>query len=469
VQRMAGMDASFFYMETPETHMHVVGVIVLDPSTMPGGYSFERIRQVFVERLHLVPQFRRRAMFVPFGLGHPVWIDDQAFDLDRHVRRVACPAPGTMRDFADLVGHEFAIQLDRNKPLWEMMVVEGLEGGLIALVGKMHHATIDGVSGADLMVHLFDMEADAKPVEQPKEEWKAETPPTELELAATSFARQLTSPARVVKTVAKTVGSVRRVVSQLTAGTEAALPLTAPDTQFSGILTPHRSVAFGRASLEDFKTIKRAFGTTVNDVVLAACTNALRRYLIDHDDLPDKPLIASVPVSTRSEEEMGDLGNKVSAMFAALPVQLEDPVEQLRDINRRMNSAKELHNALGADLLQDWAELMGPGLFTRFSRVYARRFAGRHRPIHNVVISNVPGPPIPLYVGGARVVATYPMGPVILGAGLNLTVLSNMGNVDLAAAGCTELVPDIWDIPEHFSAAVQELVVAADKHIATST
>ncbi|MGH9138292.1 MAG: WS/DGAT/MGAT family O-acyltransferase [Acidimicrobiales bacterium] len=460
---MTGMDASFFYGETPEIHMHVVAAILLDPSTMPNGYSYDAIRKVFDERLHLVPQLRRRPMFVPFGLGHPVWIDDQAFDLDRHVRRVACPAPGTMRELAELIGHESSIQLDRGKPLWEVMVVEGLEHGQVAIVTKVHHSAIDGVSGADVLVRLVDLEPEPQPVEAPDEEWKPEVSPTELELAARSFVRQFARPQRVVRTMMKTAAAARRITAQLTAGTDAALPLTAPETILSGALTPHRTVAFGRASLDDLKAIKNAFGTTVNDVVLAASTEALRRYLADHDDLPDKPLIASIPVSVRTEDQQGELGNRVSSMFAKLPVQLDDPVAQLRDIHRRMNSAKELHNAIGADFLQDWTEVMGPGLFTRFSRLYSRRLAGRHRPIHNVVVSNVPGPPFPLYVGGARITAIYPMGPVIFGAGLNLTVLSNMGNVDLAAVGCTELVPDIWDIPEHFQSAIAELKIAADK------
>lgn len=467
MERMRGMDASFFYLETPDQHMHVVGTLILDPSTMPGGYSFETIKQTFAERLHLLPPFRRRPVFVPFSLGHPVWVEDPDFDIDQHMHRIGAPAPGSLEDLAEIVGHIASTPLDRSRPLWDLWVVENLEDGHVALVTKMHHSAIDGTSGADLMVHLFDLEPEPKPVEPPTEDWTGEPVPSDTALVAGALLQRLTQPAKMVKAVRKTAGSVVDVVNQIRGGSDAALPLTGPRTKFSGALTPHRSVAFGRTSLDDFKAIKDAFGVKVNDVVLAACSIALRQWLIDHDDLPDKPLVASVPVSVRTEEQKGEVNNRVSAMFAGLPVQLEDPVDQLRYIHERMNSAKELHDALGADMLQDWAEFFGPAIFTRAMRLYSRtRLADRHPPIHNLVISNVPGPPIPLYTSGARVVSTYPMGPVLFGAGLNLTVLSNMGNVDFGAIACTELVPDLWDIPAAFADAITTLRKEADKQVA---
>jgi diacylglycerol O-acyltransferase / wax synthase len=467
MQRLSGMDASFFYLETPAAHMHIIGVIVIDGDSMPGGYSYQRVRQLFIDRLHLLPPFRRRAVFVPFGLDHPVWIEDEDFDFDNHVFRVAAPAPGGLHELADIVGHVSSVPLDRNRPLWELTVVEGLENDQVALVTKMHHASIDGVSGADLLVHLFDLDPYAEAVAGPDEPWHGEAVPSDLQLVTDALIHSASRPARVVKTAYRTSQSVLNIVRTLRSDdVDAALPLTAPRTRFSGTLTPHRSVAFGRASLDDLKEIKNAFGTTVNDVVLAACSHSLRNYLLDHDDLPDKPLIASVPVSVRSDDEQGDGGNRVSAMFAALPVQLEDPVEQLAEIHRGMTSAKELHNAVGADMLQDWSEMFGPAMFTQASRLLSRmrsadRASGMNLTervaIHNVVISNVPGPPLPTYVAGARTVATYPLGPVLFGAGLNLTVLSNMGNVDISAVGCTELVPDIWHLTDGFTQAVVEL------------
>lgn len=467
MERMRGMDASFFYLETPDQHMHVVGTLILDPSTMAGGYSFDAIKQTFAERLHLLPPFRRRPVFVPFGLGHPVWVEDESFDIDQHMHRIGAPSPGTDRELAEVVGHIASTPLDRARPLWDLWVVEGLEEGHVALVTKMHHSAIDGTSGADLMVHLFDLEPHPQPVEPPTEPWRGEPVPSDVELVAGALLSRLAQPAKMFRAVRNTAGSVLDVVSQIRKGSDAALPLTGPRTVFSGALTAHRSVAFGRTSLDDFKDIKNAFGVKVNDVVLAACTQALRQWLIDHDDLPDKPLVASVPVSVRTEEQASEMNNRVSAMFASLPVQLEDPVDQLMDIHRRMNSAKELHNALGADMLQDWAEFFGPAIFTRAMRLYSSmRLADRHPPIHNLVISNVPGPPIPLYTSGARVVSTYPMGPVLFGAGLNLTVLSNMGNVDFGAIACREMVPDLWDIATGFGDAVALLKKAAEQNTA---
>jgi WS/DGAT/MGAT family acyltransferase len=466
MQRLTGMDASFLYMESPTMHLHILGVIVIDASTMPGGYSFDKVTQVFRDRLHLLPPFRRRAVFVPFGLDHPVWIEDEGFDFDQHVQRIAAPAPGSLRELSEIVGHIASVPLDRSRPLWELTVVEGLEDDQVALVTKLHHSSIDGISGTELLVHLVDLTPDAKPVPPPEVPWVGEPVPSDLELVREAVVRAAARPARWVKVAYRTTQSMVDVVRTLRGpDADPALPLTAPHN-LSGPLTPHRTVAFGRADLEDLKTIKNAFGTTVNDVVLAACTGSLRRYLADHGDLPERPLIASVPVSVRAEDDSGRGGNKVSAMFAALPVELDDPVEQLLEIHQRMQAAKELHHAVGADMLQNWSEMFGPAIFAQGSRLLssvrqAQRAAGitlgEGLTIHNLIISNIPGPPMPLYVAGARVVATYPIGPVLFGAGLNLTVLSNMGSVDVSAVACPELVPDVAQIVDGFADAVEEL------------
>ena len=248
-----------------------------------------------------------------------------------------------------------------------------------------------------------------------------------------------------------------------------ALPFTAPKVRWSAAITPHRSVAFGKASLDDMRHIKSTFGTTVNDVVLATCTQTLRQYLIAHDDLPETPLVCSVPVSVHGRSEH-DGTNQVSTMFVRLPVQLEDPVEQLRTINAETREAKEVQNAIGADMLQDFAQFVPPTLFNRAMRVYSNlNLADRHRPVHNLIVSNVPGPPIPLYIAGAQVVGVYPFGPLLEGAGLNITVLSNMGHVDFGVIACRELVPDVWDIADGFAEAVLQLKKRADEESDTRT
>ena len=464
---LSGMDASFLYMETPSQLSHVVGTLILDPSA-GHGFSYERLINVLRNRMHLLEPFRRRLVHVPFDLGHPVWIEDPDFDLDSHIHRVAVRPPGSMHEVAEIVADIASTQLDRSRPLWELTLIEGLEDGKVCFVTKMHHSAIDGVSGADLMAHLFDLSADAPDPEPPDEPWQGEKVPTDFELLTHAVQGIVTSPRTIAKVMRRTVASVGNVIArQREASAEnrptPALPFTAPKVKWSGAITPHRTVAFGKAALDDMRHIKSTFGTTVNDVVLAACTQTLRQYLIAHDDLPDKPLVCSVPVSVHGNTEHEGT-NQVSTMFARLPVQIEDPVEQLRVINAETREAKEMQNAIGADLLQDFAQFVPPTLFNRSMRLYSNlNLADRHRPVHNLIVSNVPGPPIPLYAAGAQVAGVYPFGPLLEGAGLNLTVLSNMGHVDFGVIACRELVPDVWDIADGFAEAVLLLKKRADE------
>lgn len=460
MQRLKGVDASFLYMETRDMHTHTVGTVIIDPATMPGGFAFQKIKDLIAGRLHLMPPFRRRLVTVPFDLAHPVWIEDPDFDLDYHVHRRGLPQPGTMHELAELVGDFASRQLDRSRPLWQMWVVEGLEDGMVALVTKIHHSCIDGVSGADLMAHLFDLEPEPPKVE-PAAPLPVEQPPSDVKLVAGALGSVVTQPFNVARTMVRTGrGLINAVQSQRKrpeGAPPATLPFTAPTTPWNGAITPHRSVAFATCSLEDMKLVKRVFGTTVNDVVLAACTMSLRRWLMAHDALPDKALVASCPVSVHTEETRTD-PNQISSMFVSLPVQLADPVDQLVAIRENTKGAKELHHAMGADLIMGLTQSTPPQLLNLASRLYSQmNLASRHRPAHNLIISNVPGPPIPLYCGGARVVAVYPMGPILEGAGLNLTVLSNMGNVDFGAIACREMVPDLWDIADSFAEAVTDL------------
>ena len=468
MERLSGLDATFLSIETAQSHMHVSMVSVWDTATVPGGYEFAKIRDLIERRLPRVPSFRRRLREVPFNLHFPIWVEDPDFDLDYHVRRVAVPAPGGIKELCELAGDFCSRQLDRSRPLWEMLVVEGLDSGHIGLLAKVHHSTIDGVSGAEMMVHLFDLEPE--PAESPPDlapTADAERVPSDLEMvayAASSLARQ---PLRMARTLPSTLRSVVSLVRRRR-GAEAgmATPFTAPRTPFNGAITPHRNVAVANLSLDDVKLIKRAFGTTVNDVVLALCSGALRRYLAGRAALPETSLIAVVPISVRAPDADGDGdgegSNQVSAMFANLASDLDDPVERLRAIAESTRGAKEEHNAIGAAMLQDWAEFAAPAVFARASRLYSSmRLADRHRPIHNVIISNVPGPPFPLYFAGARLVMLCPLGPVMEGAGLNITVLSYMDSIDVGLIGCRELIPDLWDLAAAFGESVDELKQAA--------
>ncbi len=466
MERLSGLDASFLYFETPNDHLHVSSIAIYDPSTVPGGYSFNRVKETVAERLHLVPQFRRRLVTVPFNLHHPLWVEDPDFDLDFHVRHIAVPAPGGDPELADLAADILSRQLDRSKPLWEIWVVEGLANGHIAAVTKMHHSTVDGVSGANILVHLLDLAPDPAEHPAPPDRWEPERMPSDAEMLGHALVSRLRQPIQLAKLLPTTATAVVKLVLGRRSGApKGGTPLTAPRTSFNAAIGPHRRVAFTNVPLADIKAIKNAFGTTVNDAILAICAGALRRYLDQRGEKLDKPMIATVPISVRSAvEEEGAGANKVSAMFTSLATDVDDPVERLYAIRESTKGAKEEHGAVGATMLQEWAELAAPNMFSHVARWYsAARLADRHPPIHNVVISNVPGPPFPLYFAGSRLTALYPLGPIFDGVGLNITVLSYLDAVGFGFLGDRELMPRLWDLASGASDATAELKKRAEK------
>ncbi len=460
MQRLSGMDTAFLYLETPTVHMHVQAVMLLDPSTVPGGYSFEKIRTHLGARLPSLAEFRRRLGKVPFDLHRPVWFDDPDFDLDYHLHHIAVPAPGTPEQFADIVGDIAGRPLDRNRPLWDFWVIEGVEpGGAIACVARMHHATIDGVSGSSLVTSILDLEptppdpTTAEPTTVV--DWRPEHPPSDFEMIQHAIVSRLRRPLpyalalAVPNLVRSAVGitRVRRDPSLPAGGT----PFNTPRTPWNAPLTAHRSVAFASVPLDEVKAIKTALDCTVNDVVLATATGALRRYLQSLDALPDRALIASCPVSVRNDDTAHiDSANKVSSMFVSLPTHLDDVEERVAHIRDATKGAKEEHHAMGARTLLELGELAGPRSFGLASRLLGE-LAGRGAVPINLVISNVPGPPLPLYLAGARVVSLIPLGPPIEGAGLNLTVLSYLDRMDWGFIACRELAPHL----EHLAQAVE--------------
>jgi diacylglycerol O-acyltransferase / wax synthase len=464
IERLSGLDATFLYVETPSNQTHMTGVLVFDPSTMKEPYSFDRMHEYVRGRLGRAPAFTRKLARVPFDVAHPIWVEDADFDLEAHLHRVAVPAPGGPRELAELAGQIAGWPLDRNRPLWDMWFVEGLAEGHVGLVAKMHHSTIDGVSGANLMMHLFDLEPDPPPV--PVELAPEPQPaPADLELLLWGLwsraRRPLLLPRAVADTARAGVGLVRR---RLRPGAKGmAAPFTAPPTPFNAPITAHRRVAFCSVSMADVQMIRHAFGTTVNDVILALCGGAVRRWLEHHDALPDRPLVAGVPVSTRDDAGGGGGGggfgaNLISAMFVSLATDVDDPLERLQRIHEGTRNAKEEFRAVGADVLTNWTEFTGPRLFGLAVRLYSRmELADRHPPALNFIVSNVPGPPIPLYLAGGRLVALYPLGPVFDGMGLNLTVLSYMDTVGFGFLACRELIPDLGDMAGFVDGALEEL------------
>lgn len=463
VQRLSGLDAAFLALETPEAHMQILGIAVLDPSSAPHGFSHARVRELFEARLHLVPPFRRRVVEVPLGLNNPVWIEDPDFDLDYHLRRAALPDPGGADELTAFVADIASRPLDRAKPLWEAYVVEGLEDGQYAFVAKLHHSLIDGVSGIEILARLFDLAADAPLVPpEPVPDWHPDHVPNDFEMLGYGAFALAKRPAEAVRAMVNLGQGVSRAVRRARdAALHVTLPLTAPRLSINRTITPHRIVAFSSVSLDDVKAVKNALGVTVNDVVLAVASGALRSYLEARAELPDRPLVAAIPTSVRDSDTPA-FGNRVSSMFASLPVDVEDPVDRVRAVSLSMTGAKGVHEEVGGSTLEEWAEITAPIIFSRAIRVYGRlRVAERIRPAVNLVVSNVPGPPVAIYFAGARLVALHPLGPIFDDLGLNLTVMSYLDHVDFGFIACREVMPDADELAARVPEAMAELVKTA--------
>jgi diacylglycerol O-acyltransferase len=459
MERLSGLDASFLYLESPAQLMHVCGVLLLDPSTVPGGYSFDRFQSDLERRVSAIPAFRRKLRAVPLEIDHPVWVEDTDFDIDRHVHRLAVPSPGGLEELGELCAHMAGIPLDRSRPLWEMCVIEGLASGQLAIFTKMHHATVDGVSGANMISVLCSLEPAAPPLEPEATPEVSERAPSDLELFGRGILANVLKPWQVARLVRPTTSLVARTIERARAGTAMAAPLTAPRTAFNGNISGRRSVAFADLSLDRIKQVRHAVeGATVNDVVLAVSGGALRRYLEHRGDLPSTSLLASVPVSVHGKSAIAGGTNKVSTIFARLGTDIGDPVLRLKELARANAHAKEHHNAIPADTLQEWAQFAAPRTFGFAVRMVASlKLAEKGPVIHNLVISNVPGPPVPLYFMGAHIDALYPLGPIFHGAGLNITVMSSNGKMHVGLIGCRDALPDIVDLAADFEVELDAL------------
>ena len=370
MRQLTGLDTTFLRIESPTTYGHVSGLTLFDPSSRATDeLTLEDVREHIRERLHLLPPFRWRLAEVPFALDNPYWVESPEFDLDFHVRELALPAPGDDRQLAEQVARLAARPLDRSRPLWELYVIHGIEGGLVGQLTKMHHAAVDGASGAEIMGTLLDISPEPRPVPPPPKDWKPETAPGELSMLGRGIASAATRPLRILRSAPSTlpsladvpgldnlpgVGTLSKLSARVVGRGEGELlerpKQKAPRTSLNGKISPHRRFAFGSVSLDDVKQVKNAFGLTVNDVVMILCTDALRQWLIDHDELPADPLLAMVPVSVRTGE--GEYGNQVSAMVVPLPTNEPDPERRLQLMHETMVSAKERHKAVPATLMR---------------------------------------------------------------------------------------------------------------------
>jgi WS/DGAT/MGAT family acyltransferase len=454
----------FFYLETPTNHMHVTGVFLLDPTTAPGDFSFAQVRALVARRLYRAAPLRCRLVEVPFGIAQPVWIEDPDFDLDYHVRRACLPSPGGRSELEHFVGEIVGLPLDRQRPLWEMHLLEGLEGGLQAVVVKIHHAAIDGVSGAELVAAWLDLEANPAPDVYEEGDRQPECVPSDIDLLVGAWAQLASSPVKAARTTRRCTEAALRVSerNRNSGALPPPSPFSAPRTSFNLAITPHRRVCFGEAALEDLKAVKNHFGCTVNDVVLALCAGALRRYLLARGELPEAPLVALVPMSVRADEERLSGGNRLSAMLTSLATDIADPVVRLRAISAAMSKAKSQESLIGADVLTDWMEFVFPALIGGAAHlISSMRLFDHIRPAFNVTISNIPGPQFALFLAGARVAGTYPLGPVVEGAGLNMTVMSYCDTAYFGLNGCRTSVPGIADLPVMITESLDELLAIA--------
>lgn len=460
-EQLTGMDAAFLALETPEMPMHVVGVLLLDPSS-GAGFSVAGLRQVIADRLHLMPPFCRRLVDVPLSLDKPYWHYETDIDLADHLNVEHAAPPGNLRVLGDLVGRIASEPLDRSRPLWTLDVVEGLEGGRVGLIAKVHHSTLYGAAGAEFIAELLDLSPDIAPA-RPREDVPGSQPPGRTTVLRRTALAQLQRPVRIGQAVIggarNAAGTVRALGGVFGRHGRSALPTLAPNIPISGGLTSARGAAFAALSLDDAKAVKDAAGVKLNDVVLAVVASALRRYLVARDALPDRPLAAGVPVNAGEGESAGT--NTLATMLVSLPVADLPPKELLAAVHEASVAAKEFTAAVGPTAVAELAELTPPAVLAMVTWLGRNLgLSAVQPPLANVVVSNVMGPPIPLYLAGAQVEAIYPLGPLLQGAGMNITVLSNLDRLDVGVMACPDVVDDVWEVVADMGDALAELKAA---------
>jgi len=457
--RLSGLDTSFLHLERDGAHMHVASTTIFEGPAP----AHDEFRDHIASRLHLVPRFRQKFRFVPFAQGRPVWVDDPHLNLEYHVRRTALPPPGSEEQLRNLAARIFSQQLDRSKPLWELWLAEGLEGDRFAIIGKTHHALVDGVSGVDITNVLFD--AAPEPTGPPSEgpEWLARPEPSGHKLLGEALLERATSPREFVRGARAVLRGPRRIATEVWEGLTATgkmvgAGLSAPRTPLNVEIGGHRRFAYVTTDLGEFKRIKNELGGTVNDVVLAVVTGALGRYMRARGfETNELVLRAMVPVSVRADEEHGALGNRVTAMMAPLPVWCDNPAECLHLISETMGDLKGSGQAVGAEILTGLADFAPPTIASQAARLQsAQRF-------FNLVITNIPGPQFPLYLLGREMEALYPMVPLAQKQGVCVGIMSYNGQISFGLIGDYDVMADLDSLALDLEASIDDLSAAAPK------
>jgi WS/DGAT/MGAT family acyltransferase len=469
MQQISGLDASFLFLETQNAPMHIGSVGIFDPSTAPDGIvRFKRIIQTVKERAHLAPYLRQRLVEVPFNADFPYWVKDESFDPEFHIRHIALPKPGDWRQLCIQVARLQARALDRSRPLWELYIIEGLDNvegippGCFAMVTKLHHAAIDGVSSQAIAATLCDATPEIRQVEG-GDDWHADTPPTPFELTAMAVEHNATRPWRYLEFLQKSVPAWTSAIEATMSGALKPPP-SVPRTRFNQVVSPHRVFEGVTLSLEKTKAIKTEVGGTVNDVVLAICAGALRNYLLEKDELPEQSLVSMCPVNVRDPSAAASAGNQVVSMSVRLHTDIADAKERLQAICASTRDAKEYTNAIGARTMMEMAEFIPMELGVLGARVAAEQgVANFATPEFNTVITNVPGPSVPFFSNGAKHIRGWGTGPCVDGNGLFHSVGSYCGEINIGVTCCRVMMPD----PSRYADLLRESFAELEKILDT--
>jgi WS/DGAT/MGAT family acyltransferase len=458
--RLSPLDVSFLYLETPTTAMHVGGVAIFDPPKGEGEFVYDALVALVAQRISLVQRYRQKVRWVPGKLANPVWVDDEEFDITYHVRRSALPRPGTLDQLRELVGRVQSRQLDRNRPLWEIYLVEGLADGRFAIITKTHHAMVDGISAIDISTLILD--PTTTPREIPDDGWVPRREPSSVSLVVNALSDTLRRPTQVIDTIRGEVADVRAIGARFT-GTATGLLAAArtslrpaPDSPLNATIGEQRRFGMATTELDDYKRVRKAHGGTVNDVVLATVAGALRIWLLTRGEsvTPATTVRAMVPVSVRTDEQGGTLGNRVSAIFVDLPVGEPSPVVRLHQVSYAMKAHKESGQSVAADAIVALSGFAPPTIHS----AAARLASGFSRRLFNVVVTNVPGPQFPLYAAGAPMLECYPVVPLSKGQAVSVGLTSYNGGVYYGLNADRDAMPDVDVLAQCIEESLEELV-----------